>query len=63
MLTERWPESDWRGKKHGHEGAAIFLCQGRKLAAIARNLHLAKLIEWGVDEHLLFSVLAHHGRL
>ena len=57
-----WPEGDWRGKKHGHvrEGAAIFRCQD--LEAIARNLHLEKLIEWGVDEHLLFSVLAHHGR-
>ena len=57
-----WPEGDWRGKKHGHvhEGAAIFRC--RDLEVIARNLHLAKLIEWGVDEHLLFCVLAHHGR-
>lgn len=57
-----WPEGDWRGRKHGHvrEGAAIFQC--RELAAIARNLHLEKLCEWGVDEHLLFSVLAHHGR-
>ena len=57
-----WPEGDWRGKKHGHvcEGAAIFRCQ--ELEAIARNLHLEKLCEWGVDEHLLFSVLAHHGR-
>ena len=59
-----WPEGDWRGKKHGHvrEGAAIFLCQGRGLAAIARNLHLEKLCEWGVGTDLLFSVLAHHGR-
>ena len=57
-----WPEGDWRGRKHGHvrEGAAIFQC--RDLEAIARNLHLEKLLEWGVDEHLLFSVLAHHGR-
>ena len=57
-----WPEGDWRGRKHGHvrEGAAIFLCP--ELEAIARNLHLEKLVEWGVDEHLLFSVLAHHGR-
>ena len=57
-----WPEGHWRGKKHGHvrEGAAIFGCQ--KLEAIAGNLHLAKLIEWGVGTDLLFSVLAHHGR-
>lgn len=59
-----WPEGDWRGRKHGHvrEGAAIFRCRCRDLEAIAQNLHLAKLCEWGVDEHLLFSVLAHHGR-
>lgn len=59
-----WPEGDWHGRKHGHvrEGAAIFRCQCRELEAIARNLHLEKLCEWGVDEHLLFSVLAHHGR-
>lgn len=57
-----WPEGDWRGRKHGHvrEGAAIFQCL--ELEDIAGNLHLEKLIEWGVDEHLLFSVLAHHGR-
>ena len=57
-----WPEGDWHGKKHGHvrEGAAIFRCP--ELESIARNLHLEKLIEWGVSEHLLFSVLAHHGR-
>ena len=57
-----WPEGDWRGRKHGHvrEGAAIFRC--RDLEAIARNLHCEKLVEWGVSEHLLFSVLAHHGR-
>ena len=57
-----WPEGDWRGRKHGHvrEGAAIFRCWD--LEAIARNLHCEKLTEWGVDEHLLFSVLAHHGR-
>ena len=59
-----WPEDDWRGKKHGHvrEGAAIFRCQCRELEAIARNLHLEKLDEWGVGKDLLFSVLAHHGR-
>ena len=56
------PEDDWCGRKHGHvrEGAAIFRC--RDLEAIARNLHCEKLVEWGVSEHLLFSVLAHHGR-
>ena len=59
-----WPEGDWRGKKHGHvrEGAAIFTGQGQELEAIAQNLHLEKLLEWGVGKDFLFSVLAHHGR-
>ena len=57
-----WPKDDWRDVLHGHvrEGAAIFRC--RELEIIAQNLHIERLIEWGVDEHLLFSVLAHHGR-
>ena len=60
-----WPEEDWRGRKHGHvrEGAVIFLHENRPIREdIARNLHLENLCKWGVDEHLLFSVLAHHGR-
>ena len=57
-----WPQGDWNDVRHGHvrEGAAIFRCEAPE--TIARNLYLEKLIEWGVDEHLLFSVLAHHGR-
>lgn len=57
-----WPKGDWNDVRHGHvrEGAAIFRCEAPE--TIARNLYLEKLIEWGVDEHLLFSVLAHHGR-
>jgi CRISPR-associated endonuclease/helicase Cas3 len=57
-----WPESAWRGPRHGHvrEGAAIF--REDALKPIALNLCLAELIGWGTDENLLFSVLAHHGR-
>jgi CRISPR-associated endonuclease/helicase Cas3 len=57
-----WPEKFWNGPLHGHvaEGAAIF--SEAALAPIARNLHLDALISWGVDEHLLFASLAHHGR-
>ena len=57
-----WPDEVWHGRHHGHvhEGAAIFLCDAPE--AIARNLHLESLIAWGVDQHLLYSVLAHHGR-
>jgi CRISPR-associated endonuclease/helicase Cas3 len=57
-----WPQGIWRGGLHGHvrEGAAIF--SGAASWAIARNLRLDDLAQWGVDEHLLFSVLAHHGR-
>lgn len=57
-----WPKDVWRDELHGHvrEGAAIFLCKAPQ--ALARNLHLEKLAAWGVDPHLLFSVLAHHGR-
>jgi len=57
-----WPEASWNGPRHGHvgEGAAIF--SEAALAPIAHNLHLDALIAWGVDEHLLFASLAHHGR-
>jgi CRISPR-associated endonuclease/helicase Cas3 len=57
-----WPESAWRGPRHGHvrEGAAIF--REDALKPIALNLCLAELIGWGTDENLLSSVLAHHGR-
>lgn len=57
-----WPKGIWYDRFHGHvrEGAAIFLCKAPEV--IARNLHLEKLTEWGVDQDLLFAVLAHHGR-
>jgi CRISPR-associated endonuclease/helicase Cas3 len=57
-----WPEGIWRGARHGHvsEGAAIF-CE-TELKPIALHLCLAELIDWGTDQNLLFSVLAHHGR-
>ena len=57
-----WPQGAWRGQVHGHvrEGAAIFC--GHAPDEIGRNLHRDTLGEWGVDEHLLFAVLAHHGR-
>jgi len=57
-----WPQDAWRGPRHGHvnEAAAIFC--GDSLKTVACNLCLADLIQWGVDAHLLFSVLAHHGR-
>ena len=57
-----WPHGAWRGETHGHvrEGAAIFC--GHAPEEIRRNLHCDRLGDWGVDEHLLFAVLAHHGR-
>lgn len=57
-----WPKGVWRHLFHGHvrEGAAIFMCDAPDV--IAQNLHLEKLVEWGVERDLLFSVLAHHGR-
>lgn len=57
-----WPEKDWNGPRRGHvaEGAAIF--SEAELAPLARNLQMDALISWGVDEHLLFASLAHHGR-
>lgn len=57
-----WPQGVWNGGHHGHvqEGAAIFC--GQAPEEIGRNLHLGALAGWGVDEHLLFAVLAHHGR-
>ncbi|CAN5241050.1 CRISPR-associated helicase/endonuclease Cas3 [soil metagenome] len=57
-----WPEGVWQDFKHGHvqEGAAIFA--GVLESKIASHLHLDRLIAWDVDEHLLFSTLAHHGR-
>lgn len=57
-----WPQGGWNGGRHGHiqEGAAIFC--GHTPEEIGWNLHLGMLGEWGVDEHLLFAVLAHHGR-
>src|ERR1035437_315706 len=59
-----WPESAWRGRRHGHtrEGAAIFFEDD--LATVARSLCNAELVEWGMDQDagLLFAALAHHGR-
>lgn len=57
-----WPDGSWRGPQQGHidAGAAIFAPQGPP--DIADHLCLQELCQWGVDEHLLFSVLAHHGR-
>jgi CRISPR-associated endonuclease/helicase Cas3 len=57
-----WPENSWTGSLHGHvaEGAAIF--SEAALTPVARNLQLDALTSWGVDEHLLFASLAHHGR-
>src|SRR6185437_13509860 len=57
-----WLENSWTGSLHGHvaEGAAIF--SQAAPAPIARNLQLDTLISWGVDPHLLFASLAHHGR-
>jgi CRISPR-associated endonuclease/helicase Cas3 len=55
---EIWPRQDWHG--HVREGAAIF--RGAANGQIARHLCLDSLVAWGVDEHLLFAVLAHHGR-
>ena len=58
-----WPKGVWQKSLHGHvrEGAAIFT-RGVEGLTIARNLHLDKLNEWGVDENILFAALAHHGR-
>ncbi|MEO5347753.1 MAG: CRISPR-associated endonuclease Cas3'' [Magnetococcus sp. YQC-9] len=58
-----WPEGVWRHAKTGHvaAGAAIFF-SGTADWTIANNLHLQALSLWGVDEHLLGAVLAHHGR-
>ena len=57
-----WPQGAWRDGSHGHvrEGAAIFCRHAPD--EIGRNLHCDALGKWGVDEHLLFAVLAHHGR-
>jgi CRISPR-associated endonuclease/helicase Cas3 len=57
-----WPKGAWAARLHGHvkEGAAIF--SGVIGEKIACNLHIVDLVRWGVDEHLLFSILAHHGR-
>ncbi|MBF0135213.1 MAG: CRISPR-associated helicase Cas3' [Magnetococcales bacterium] len=58
-----WPDGTWRSAKTGHvaAGAAIFL-SGAAEWTIAYNLHMKALELWGVNEHLLCAVLAHHGR-
>jgi CRISPR-associated endonuclease/helicase Cas3 len=60
--SKGWPAGIWNGGRHGHvqEGAAIFC--GQASEAIGLNLNVGSLTEWGVDQHLLFAVLAHHGR-
>ncbi|MDZ7642280.1 MAG: CRISPR-associated helicase Cas3' [Desulfurivibrio sp.] len=57
-----WPPTVRHGALHGHvkEGAAIFA--GGFLDEMARKLCVEDLMNWGTDGHLLFSVLAHHGR-
>jgi len=59
-----WPESAWRGSRHGHvrEGAAIFL--ESDLETISLPLCKTEMCKWGLDQDigLLFAVLAHHGR-
>jgi CRISPR-associated endonuclease/helicase Cas3 len=57
-----WPDGIWSGPRTGHiqEGLDIFIALGDRPAAQA--LHLDHLCAWGVDESLLRTVLAHHGR-
>jgi len=57
-----WPQDAWPGPRHGHvnEAAAIFC--GDSLKMVAQHLCVVDLMRWGVDQNLLFSVLAHHGR-
>ncbi len=57
-----WPAGYWNDNNHGHvrEGAAIF--RGAMDWEIANNLHLKELQIWGVDQNLLYAVIAHHGR-
>lgn len=57
-----WPVGVWRWPKRGHvqEGAALFSADSP--AGMDRLLCVEQLIDWGVDESLLYSSLAHHGR-
>ena len=58
-----WPREAWPHGPHGHvaEGAAIF-GRGAVQERIAANLHIDRLLSWGVSTSLLYAVLAHHGR-
>lgn len=60
--AKAWPEGLWTGPRHGHMREGVEIFQHQAPPDIVRSLHLEKLIEWGVDWNLLFSVLAHHGR-
>ena len=61
--AKEWPDGMWEGSLNGHlqEGAAILL-SSHPPEAITRHLGLAALAEWGIDQDLVASVLAHHGR-
>jgi CRISPR-associated endonuclease/helicase Cas3 len=57
-----WPEGSWHGARNGHvpQGAAIFT--EYELEPLANHLGLEELNQWGVDQDLLYAILAHHGR-
>lgn len=57
-----WQDGDGLVPRRGHlsEAAALFGCEAAE--ALARNLCLADLIDWGLDTHLLYASIAHHGR-
>lgn len=60
--AKAWPPGSWPWGLHGHlaEGAAVLL--GIASEAIARNLHVDDLAQWGTPADLAFAALAHHGR-
>ncbi len=57
-----WPAGVWRWPKCGHvqQGAALFSKDAP--TGMHRSLCVEQLASWGVDENLLYSSLAHHGR-
>jgi CRISPR-associated endonuclease/helicase Cas3 len=60
--AKAWPAGAWKAPLRGHvaEGASIFDANGP--GAIAANLCLAELADWGLDFDLLHASLSHHGR-
>ncbi|MBF0400780.1 MAG: CRISPR-associated helicase Cas3' [Magnetococcales bacterium] len=57
-----WIDASWPHAKTGHVAAGAVIFSGAVEWIIANNLHTKTLTLWGVDEHLLYAVLAHHGR-